>query len=209
MADINITCPACGNILTVSEFVTPSSITCHKCGTHLQKPDTPIQRVAIRLQGKEDQKKEDDNQTAGEEWRFHRHTRHNEGPGQRPSFSAHHIGAWLLFLAVGSLMGWLRYGHFLLPAQMAMMREYAPFVLLALHVVIILSAFKHSIFDGILGFLIPPYPYYFIFIVSDEFYLRAIVGAALVGIGQDAFIYGSREGVHLYNFITSWIASGG
>jgi len=76
-------------------------------------------------------------------------------------------------------------------------REYGPFILLALHIVIVwlpssIPSFMESSCPD------SPYPYYFLFALSDEFYLRAVVGGFLVGIGQDSFTYIRQGAVVLY-----------
>jgi DNA-directed RNA polymerase subunit M/transcription elongation factor TFIIS len=211
MADIDIKCQKCGTVVTISEFADPSSIACRKCGEKLQKPDTPIQKQkpTVKVMKKEEIDPTNTDTKPPQEWRFHKHVHKEELKGQSAIFTTHHIASWIIFIVLGGLMGWIRYGGLLQPAQLAMLKQYAPFILLGLHIVIILTAFKHSVFQGILGVMIPPYPYYFLFAVADEFYLRAIVGGILVGMGQDALIFVSKESVLIYTIVTDWIAKGG
>jgi len=212
MADIDIQCQKCGNVVTVSEFADPSAIVCRKCGGKLQKQAAvvPKPRATVKvLTHEEVAATAAKDEPPAAEWRFHKNIHKEELSGQSTLFSAHHMGSWLVFLVVGGIAGWLRYGGFLGPTELATMKTYSPILLLILHVLIILAAFKTSVFQGILGILIPPYPYYFLFAVADEFYLRAFVGGALIGIGQDGFLFVSKEGVQIYNAVTQWIASGG
>lgn len=212
MADIDITCGKCGNVVTISEFADPTSIVCRKCGEKLQKPGAPIekkQKPTVRVLKREEMAEAAADEPPPTEWRFHKHTKKKELTGQSAVFTAHHIGSWIIFLVLGAIGGALRYGGFLQPAQLTTMKQFAPFILLAIHIIIILAAFRHSIFQGTLGIMLPPYPYYFLFAVSDEFYLRAFVGGVLVGIGQDGFTFVSQEGLVIYNAVTDWIAKGG
>ena len=213
MADIDITCGKCGNVVTISEFADPTSIVCRKCGEKLQKPGTVSvqkkQKPTVRVLKREETAEVAADEPPPTEWRFHKHTKKEEIKGQSAVFSTHHIGSWVVFLVLGAIGGALRYGGFLDPTQLAIVKQASPFALLAVHIIILLAAFRHSIFQGTLGIMLPPYPYYFLFAVSDEFYLRAIVGGVLIGIGQDGFTFVSREGLVIYNAVTGWIASGG
>jgi len=209
MADVDIVCHDCKTVVTVSEFVDTASVVCRKCGAKLQLPEIIAQRPKPTIRTLKKETDEPVPETPAQEWRFHKHVHNEELTGQSAVFTTHHIGSWIVFVVLGGVMGWLRYGKVMDSGQMAMMREYGPFILLALHIVIVLAAFKHSIFHGILSVLIPPYPYYFLFALSDEFYLRAVVGGFLVGIGQDSFTYIRQGAVVLYNVVTHWIASGG
>jgi DNA-directed RNA polymerase subunit M/transcription elongation factor TFIIS len=213
MADIDIQCQKCGNIVTVSEFADHSAIACRKCGGKLQKQASSLSKshhtVKVLTLEEAAAAVTDKHEPPDKEWQFYKHLHKEDLSGQSTLFSAHHLGSWLVFLVLGGLAGWLRYGGFLGPTELAVMKKYAPVILLVLHIVIILAAFKSSMFQGILGLMIPPYPYYFLFAVSDEFYLRAFAGGVLVGIGQDGFVFVSKYGVFIYNLVTQWIASGG
>ena len=39
MADIVLTCPQCGNRITISEFASPEFLKCSKCGTKVPVPE--------------------------------------------------------------------------------------------------------------------------------------------------------------------------
>ena len=212
MADIEITCQKCGTVITLSEFADTGSIACRKCGEKLQKEEVavPRPRPSVKILTREQTEaagKEDE--APPTEWRFHKHTQKEEIKGQSALFTAHHIGSWVVFLVLGGLMGWLRYGHVLEPQYMQWLKDASPVVLLILHIVIILAAFKQSVFQGVLGVLIPPYPYYFLFAASDAFFLRAFVAGLLVGIGQDAFSFVGYYTKFIYDLVTGYIAKGG
>ena len=209
MADIDITCPKCGHFVTVSEFADPKSIACRKCGEKLGMPEGGIQKAkpTVKLAMKEDGEAPPD--APQKEWQFHKHVVKDESAGKGTVFTSHHVISWSIFLVLGGIGGWLRYGGQLEPLYLTYMKDFAPYVLLGIHLTIIIAAFKDSMFQGILGLMIPPYPYYYVFAVSDQFYLRAVVGGSLVGFGQDAFIFASQLGVDVYNAVTGWIAQGG
>jgi hypothetical protein len=141
------------------------------------------------------------------------------GSGIRPKLKAkprggaavttYHMVSWLVFLALGALMGWLRYGGGLPAAHMDTWREAAPYVVLFLHTVLVCFAFSDTVFAGILSFLLPPYVYYHLFAVSDQFYLRAVVAGLLVGVGQDGFGTVAEWVVGWAHSVDAFIRSGG
>ncbi|MFO7871272.1 MAG: hypothetical protein R6V03_07570 [Kiritimatiellia bacterium] len=215
MADIQITCPDCSAVTTVSEFADDSSLVCRNCGQKLQKP---------AYAGSQKQKKKPGLRT--------RQTAPAPPPSADTSSSAppeptqmdlmgpaprrrkkfrftHNMGSWLVFLVLGGTMGALRYGGLAPQTYIFMVREYALWIAVVLDLMILLKAFKDSVFQGILCLLIPPYALYYLFTTCDDFYLRAIIGGLLVGLGQDCFVAAGRKSANLIDFISEWIATGG
>jgi hypothetical protein len=96
------------------------------------------------------------------------------------------ILGWAVFVILGGVSGYLRYGKVLSGQHLSLMQTAAPYVVLGLHVAVVLQAFKDSVYQGILCVLIPPYSVYYLFMISDDFALRGVVAGLLVGLGQDA-----------------------
>jgi len=118
-------------------------------------------------------------------------------------------GSWLVFLAVGGIMGALRYGNFLPADYLSMLRDYGPWVILGVYVCLILFAFKDTVYQGVLALLIPLYPFYYLFMISDAFYIRALVAGLLVGLGQDSAVFLQAHLTDIVDTVRGWIASGG
>jgi hypothetical protein len=117
--------------------------------------------------------------------------------------------AWVLFLVLGATMWFLRY-YAGAPAQYAMMlKDYGPYIVIVLHVVIVLTAFQDTVFQGILCLLIPFYSFYYLFLVSDSFYLRAVGAGLLVGVGVDSASFFQAHVGKWVDAVSGWIASGG
>lgn len=133
---------------------------------------------------------------------------HNR-PAPRQKTSSKHIMSWVMFIVLGGTMGFLRYGNILTTDQLDLAARYGPFVLLALHVVIILMAFKDSVFQGILCLLIPGYTLYYVLLLSDSFYMRALTAALLIGLGQDSALYYKDVATETFEAVSAWIESGG
>lgn len=214
MADIEITCPKCSHVTTVSEFIAPDSLVCHSCGEKLQKPETasPKPKPALqrlRIQEPEpavtEEKKADQ---APKEWRFYKHTRKEKKPKRRFRLS-HHAAGWIIFVVLAGTMGFMRYGGGLSADHIKLIKQFGPAVVIAIHALIVLKAFKDSVFQGILCLLIPLYSFYYLFLVSDDFYLRAIIGGVLIGIGQDSFDVLKDNIIAGFRAVDAWIQSGG
>jgi hypothetical protein len=118
-------------------------------------------------------------------------------------------GAWLLFLVVGGGMYYARYMNGLPAPYAAWLPAYGPYVIILLHIVIILTAFQDTVFQGILCLLIPLYSFYYLFLISDIFYLRALVAGLLVGLGVDSALFFQEVANHTIAVVNAWIASGG
>jgi hypothetical protein len=121
----------------------------------------------------------------------------------------HHWFAWLLFFALGGGMWYLRYRAALPAPYDTWLTQYAPHAVIALHVIIVLTAFRDTVFQGILSLIIPFYSFFYIFLVSDAFYLRAMTAGVLVGTGLDAAVFFQHKANTTITVVNEWIANGG
>ncbi len=78
----------------------------------------------------------------------------------------------------------LRYGG-LMDMQQEM-QEYGPWIILGIHVLIVLMAFKDDLFTGTLCLFIPGYSLYYLIAQSGRAFLCAFVCAMLLGLGEDS-----------------------
>ncbi len=110
---------------------------------------------------------------------------------KKKSKSFHHTGSWILFILLGGAAGFLRYSNILDSNILSYIQTYGPYLIIAFHILVTIKAFTDSLFHGILCIFIPLYSAYYLFLVSDAFYMRAVVGGLLVGSAQDTamFIY--------------------
>ena len=218
MADIEIKCSKCYKVIMVSEFADLSSIVCRSCGEKLQKTETPTSKQQPAVRGLKLQKSEgsleqetsatDEDKEAPKEWRFYRHMRKNEKPARKFRMT-HHFASWIIFVVLGGIMGFLRYGGGFSADHIELIKEFGPIVVIATHIIITLKAFKDSMFQGILCLLVPMYSFYYLFLVSDAFYVRAVVGSLLIGIGQDSFLVLQEKAVSGITAVDNYIQSGG
>lgn len=106
-------------------------------------------------------------------------------------------------------MGFLRYGKVLPGAYLSMLKTYGPWVVLGVYVCLVLFAFKDTVYQGILCVLVPLYAFYYLFMLSDAFLVRALVAGLLVGVGQDSAIFYQDHLTQIVDAVRRWIASGG
>lgn len=233
MADISITCPKCGAVTTVSEFVDAAKLKCISCGAQLEKPGgleqaakqaaaaskTPTVKHNLRLAKRRREEEGGDDAKSSEGSSLENiiakpDAEQEDKLGLRPEVKEkkgvnHAILAGLLFLVLGGGMGYLRYGNVLPPNIMQMSADYAWLVVIGINILITLKAMTDSMMQGILCLFIPGYSFYYLFGVTDEFYLRAIVAGLLVGIGQDAAIQLKEHAGQIFGTISHFISSGG
>ena len=198
MADLEIKCTVCARTMTVSEFVDPDAIFCHSCGEQLQIPQkaqdkkTPSVKVAHgKPLGLVPPKKElTENEQAAEEppkeWRFHTATKKDPSKDKKLRLSPALIST-TIFIILGSLCFYMRYRLNLPPEQVFLLKRYSPIIYAAFHILIALKAFGDSVFHGVLCILLPPYALYYLFLVSDDFYMRGVFGGILFAVGEDSF----------------------
>lgn len=236
MADINITCPKCQSETTISEFVDASNLKCHSCGATLEKPGGLIQaatketnsdgttppagksKLRVKRRKKEPLITEPNagaslkdivNQAGNydvnnvEKIKLHPKVKNKE------NHINHATIAGLLFLVLGGAMGYLRYGNILPDKYLDISVQYSWIVLLVFHGAITLKALTDNMMQGILCLLVPGYSLFYLFAVSDNFYLRAIFAGLLIGIGLDAAAELKVRAGALAKIAGDFIASGG
>jgi len=95
------------------------------------------------------------------------------------------------------------------PDWLAMFASYGWILMVAFHILVILKAFKDSVFQGVLCAIIPFYSLYYLFAVSDDFYMRAVIAGVLILVGQDGAEYFKVLFGGWFKTVGDWIQSGG
>ena len=119
------------------------------------------------------------------------------------------VASWIVFIVVGGISGFLRYGGGLSGNNLLLLTEYGKYLVLGIYVLIVLAAFKDTVFQGIVSTLVPFYCFYWLFLVSDAFMMRALVGGVLVGTGADFCVWFNETAQHVMVSVQKWIGSGG
>ena len=216
MADVQLKCDNCGKTVTASEFVDYSTVVCKLCGGRISRPNAtvdPDAAMKYRLKSPMSQ-----------------HSVAAAGGGAEPlpaqetvpppaTIEAlplhrrfhfrHEVAGWVLFVILGIVMGLIRYGGVWSSPFVTQVLGYGPYFLLLVHIIIVLRAFKETIFYGVLCLLVPMYSFYYLFLITDAFYLRAIVAGLLVGIGQDSALFYQDVMAKVIHKVQAYIASGG
>ena len=205
MADMKIKCKKCNSETAVSEFVKPDAITCKSCGIKLEVPHKegeikPIDK--LRLKKNETPEESDENSETNSYFKPPKPIK------PKKDFTiGQHIIAWIIFIILGTLMYFMRYQEFLLDdTQRGFMIQFAPLVMIAFHVLIVLKAFSDSALHGILALLVPGYSFIYLLFISDDFYARAVFAGLMVGMGEDAWASVSGYVTNIYNTVTNWLS---
>lgn len=216
MADITITCPGCGNRVTISEFVSAPSLACARCGGSIPVPRReapPPAAAGLRLASPT--AAPDGAPAPAPEVQApvavpapgRRRWRRSRRPSRRPTRrQTSRVWPWVLFVILAAVLAWLRFFPGALSAsQLATFKLAGVYGLLGLHVVIVLQAFNDDTFEGVMSLLIPGYSLYYLFVLTDLFYLRALVVAAMLVFGKDTAIALQRTWGVVYRDVTAWI----
>ncbi|MDP6491158.1 MAG: hypothetical protein QGH42_06610 [Kiritimatiellia bacterium] len=218
MADVEVKCEQCGAPVVLSEYAAINTISCRSCGSALKAvPTSPTDSVSERLKLKQreaaDESEEDSDAATGDEeestWRFDRYIEKSRGNIKTETKQSGVIWSWLCFIVIAALMASIRFLYIMPPDYLAMLQLYGPYIALMMHIVIILMAFKDTVFQGILCLLIPGYSFFYLFLVSDNFWARALMGGLLVGIGFDSALFYKDVAADVYRTVSDYIASGG
>ncbi|MBT3295889.1 MAG: hypothetical protein HN383_11505 [Verrucomicrobia bacterium] len=222
MADVEVKCEECGAPVTLSEYAAMDTISCRGCGSPLRsRAVSPTESVAERLQlkknepppppepGAVDAPPAEDEAAEGETWRFQRYIEDSRANIKDKPKNASLLLSWLCFLILAAGMGYARYFNGVPADYLEMIKTYGPYLALAIHFFILLMAFKDTVFQGILCLLIPGYSVFYLFFVSDNFWMRSVSGGLLVGIAYDSVLHYRDFATRIYSVVTEYIASGG
>lgn len=205
MADIKITCPQCGKTIIVSEFIDTDSLICHFCGEKLKKHESISTKTKLSIQTHPIKEADipADNIIRADETTPQIEKKKEKAKGK--SIIIHSLVSWILFIIVGGIMWKMRYGNGLTQSHMKMLAQYGPFIVIGFHSIIVVTAWKVSVFQGILCLLVPFYSLYYLFIISDNFFMRAVVAGLLIGVGEDSLLSFQKIIVQMFNYIDHWI----
>lgn len=226
MADINIACPKCHNVITVSEFVDADFLTCMKCKAQVSVPgkvpetvvsDQPKLRLTLKKEpappppspapekGRKRAKAD-----AARDVRNYMPKGGKARRARRVSTFEVAVLPWLVFVVLAVLLTWFRF------APPDLLNQYvAPdlfvtcgiWALLFLHLSVVCLGFSDDAFQGLLCLIIPGYTLYYLFVQSDQMHLRAVVAALLLAFGWDAMIASKNLWNEIYINVSSWIAT--
>jgi DNA-directed RNA polymerase subunit RPC12/RpoP len=234
MADIAYECADCDSTRMVSEFADPEKIRCTACGSTMYKQGSKPAKVT-KDKDLDNTGAEQANTTKASRLKLARPTPPppaDEPPGEvksvkelepekkraplelhpkikkkRPMVSQP-VLALLLFVVIGGISGFLRFGGRIPPEQLEPIMEYAWVGVLALQILIVLKALSLDMMQGVLCIFIPGYSIIFLG-MSDQFFHKAIIFGLLVGIGLDGGFQLIEFWMIGFNAVQNFINSGG
>lgn len=192
MPDIDVQCPNCGQIITISEYADLSSVKCRSCGS-LMKEEQPEPEPEPEEEEEEDQQEYIAEQQAEEVQQPQkvikkgRSSKLKRRTGPSKMGNVHFCCSWIIFVAVSIIMCHFRYGGSLSPANLDTLKQVGPYIALLVHAFIITQAYHDSMFHGILATFVPGYSFCYIIMGIDNYYTRAVLGGLLIGVAQDTF----------------------
>jgi hypothetical protein len=220
MADVTVICSGCRAKVVASEFA--DAVTCRACGSvtpvktqasanpsaapggsdpqkasGLKLKDAPVHGQAIKPP----------KEIADVAQRVKARATARGGAGTQ--WVNHPLVAWGVFIVLGGLSAWARFGHVLPPQYEEMLITWGPAVALFFHAMVVVDAFGDSVLSGALSLLIPPYTFYYLFTVCDKFILRSLYCGVLAGVGLDTFLILKKYSIEAYIKINSFIVTGG
>lgn len=212
MADLLLTCPNCGKQMPVSEFVSETTATCASCGKEI-----PIPRRASPA-GKGLKLKPLESPTQSTQIPTWPTTGANVGlpvaavnqPLKQPESIKREnrriritrvkiICCWALFIILAVVLAYLRFFSGVPGLSTERLALCGIIAISFFYLVIIILALIDNMFDGLLALVVPLYPFYYLFAVSDAIFLRAVVAALLVGFGYDFGVLLQDIGVRVFN----------
>ena len=193
MADVILTCPECEKKTAVSEYYSENTAVCHACGHVFHMPERK-RPAAIRLKQKE---------KPIEPAKAPAHVSVNDNAAELPSLGMRRSRilerekrrvkisrvvmsvSWLVFVVLAVCLAYIRFYNGCQFIPLEKIKNYGIIAVCISYVAIICLALTDNMFDGLLCIVVPLYPFYYLFIVSGNVYMRAVIGAVFVVFGYD------------------------
>lgn len=224
MADITISCPGCGNQITVSEFVSAEFLVCAKCKARVPVPartvtapangglkmaapsePPPAPETTSPKKGKSGRPAPASNPLNGVSQYFPSSLRQHGRRRRRASTGANLL-PWLVFVVLLLALAGLRFWPGVLSASDCdLLVTGGVWVLAGLQVAVVIHAFNDEAFHGVMCAIIPGYSLYYLFGQADQYYLRAIAAAFLLVFGWDATLATRKLWQETYRNISFWL----
>jgi DNA-directed RNA polymerase subunit RPC12/RpoP len=215
MADIEIVCARCDNRFRISEYAAPRDLACQKCGAPIQLPETlrpgpprPALKLATAPPPEPAPSAAATVSDSAERRRWFRPRRPRRRRRQ-PSSRVRSLGCWAAFVVLTAVLAYVRFRAGLPVDTLTRLKQIALGALLFIHVVITLYAFTEDFFYGALCLVIPGYSAFYLFAMSDAYYLRAVAGAILVVFGYDSYLMVKDTAEEVYVRVSGWIQGTG
>lgn len=220
MADVMVVCSGCGAKFVASEFA--DSVVCRVCGksTQVRTPASAptagspgavggsksggLKLKEVPVHGSSIKPSADIEEIVRKV-----KTRAGDQGSAKAQWGNNPLVGWAVFLIFGGLCAWARFGNLLPTEYHQMMVEWGPLAALFFHAVVVVKAFEDSVFYGSLCLLLPPYTFFYLFSVCDQFILRALYMGVLAGVGIDTYFALKKLIIETYISFNSWILSGG
>jgi hypothetical protein len=226
MADITITCQGCGNVITVSEYVSAEFLVCMKCKTKIDIPSREVtapvtQKLKVTVEKPpappppapilDKKNKNKSGKAAIDAPRDVRQFLPKARKRIRNRQVSHfHVKVlpWLLFFGLSIIFGVMRYVPNIVDADtLKTVISGGVIVLTFLYITVICHAFTDDSFFGILCLLIPGYALYYLYIQSDQMVFRGVMAAFMVAFGWDTAVAAANLWSGMYASISHWIAT--
>ncbi len=215
MPDIDIACPNCGKMITVSEYADLTAVKCRSCGSPLRvprapEPEEPEEQPVAVSQGAETFTEEPIMAQIGSSRKVvrkgRRRFRRKTGPSKMGT--VHFVISWFIFILIAGVMSAFRYGNSLSASNLEVLKTLGPYIALGIHIFIVTRAYSDSMLQGILATFVPGYSFCFIIMGLDNYYIRAVLGGLLTGVAQDTLILCKDAFIDMLQGFGFWLERG-
>ena len=213
MADIQLTCPACGRLQTVSEYVEEPAIPCPACGQTIALPERKPVNPGLHLKRRDPPRPREQAVHAGAAVNgsalpsLVARRSANVARGDH-WVQAHTLRVWLsalIFLALAGGLAYIRFYGGWPGMPLETLKWYGMLAVAAAYLFAIGLALRDNMLDGLFAIVIPLYPFYYLFFSSGAVFMRALVGALLVAFGYDTLLYLQGWSIGLVDAIKLWV----
>lgn len=200
MADIQLICPACGHTHTVSEYVEERSIACSACGQAIALPERKSVKAGLELKRRETTIP-DEKIIRAEEPESEAGAPALPAAAERiPSGTARDMRrvkvsklkallSGLMFIVLAGVLVYIRFQAGLPGIPVEKLKLYGMLAIAVFYLLAIVLALRDNMFDGLLSIIVPMYPFYYLFFLCSNIFVRAVVGALLVAFGYDLLLF--------------------
>ena len=215
MADIILTCAKCKAQMKISEYLSEKQIPCASCGEPIAVPERKKAAGGLKLRkiapppppppAPENAVPEEPKATVITASIKQRPTGKKGRKDRKKTGIVATVASWIIFLVLAAALGYFRYVGSIPGISREAFIQYGLIAVAVCYLGVIILALKDNMFDGLLCIVVPLYPFYYILMVSNLVYVRAVVAAVLAAFGYDMALLLQEWWNHVFDSVNHWM----
>ena len=227
MPDIELTCTACSDTLTISEYATPENLKCPSCGADMdlpgenpvgdsggniviEQPDPSQRRASVARRPPSSAAPGKAEVPSGTRVVAEVQADPEQTKKSRARIMGPGVISTIVLLIIGIPLAWYRYAGPIDPGLSASLDSFGytwgPLILLAFHVIILLEAYRDEFFFGVMSTIVPLYSFVYLYTRSDNQIVRVVFSLFIIVFAIQTYEGTIYHTAKIYDEVNAFIA---